>query len=72
VTRAADLPSSNYSKHLQLILALHPTGNHEFWYYSCNKLMHNSSKTIGNSQDAWEMGKDPQPVPIPVPKGLKE
>jgi hypothetical protein len=44
-------------QHLQLISALHPTGNHEFWYCSRNRLLNNSSKTIGNSQDASEIGK---------------
>jgi hypothetical protein len=44
-------------QHLQLISALHSTGNHEFWYCSRSRLLHNSSKTIGSSQDALEMGK---------------
>jgi hypothetical protein len=44
-------------QHLQLISALHPTGNHEFWYCSRSRLLNNSSKTIGNSQDAWKIGK---------------
>jgi hypothetical protein len=44
-------------KHLQLISTLHPTGNHEFWYCSRSRLLHNSLKTIGSSQDAGEMGK---------------
>uniref|UniRef100_A0A2N9H0A0 Uncharacterized protein n=1 Tax=Fagus sylvatica TaxID=28930 RepID=A0A2N9H0A0_FAGSY len=39
-------------QHLQFISALHPTGNHEFWYCSRSRLLNNSSKTIGNSQDA--------------------
>ena len=50
-------------KHLQLISALHPTGNHEFWYCSRSRLIHDSSKTTRNNQDAWEMGKcDEQPI----------
>jgi hypothetical protein len=50
-------------QHLQLISALHPTGNHEFWYCSRSRLLHNSSKTMGNSQDTWEMGKyDEKPM----------
>ena len=44
-------------KHLQLISTLHPTGNHEFWYCSCSRLLHNNSKTTGSNQDAWEMEK---------------
>jgi hypothetical protein len=44
-------------QYLQLISALHPTGNHEFWYCSRSRLLNNNSKTIRNSQDAWEMGK---------------
>uniref|UniRef100_A0A2N9FV47 Uncharacterized protein n=1 Tax=Fagus sylvatica TaxID=28930 RepID=A0A2N9FV47_FAGSY len=38
-------------KHHQLIPALHSTGNHEFWYCSRSRLMHNSSKTTGSNQD---------------------
>ena len=50
-------------KHLQLISALHPTENYEFWYCSRSRLIHDSSKTTRNSQDAWEMGKcDEQPI----------
>jgi hypothetical protein len=62
-------------KHHQLISTLHPTGNHEFWYCSRSRLLHNSSKTTGSNQDTWEMEKcDRKPItmPIPVPKGLKE
>ena len=75
VTRATETPFSNYSKHLQLISALHITGNHEFWYCSRSRLLHNSSKTTGSNQNAWEMGKcDRKPItmPIPIPKGLRE
>jgi hypothetical protein len=46
-------------QHFQLTPALHSTGNHEFWYSSRSKLMHYSSKTMGNSQDVWETGKNP-------------
>ena len=50
-------------QHFQLISALHPTGNHEFWYCSHSRLLHNNSKTMGNSQDTWEMGKyDEKPM----------
>jgi hypothetical protein len=62
-------------QHLQLISALHPTGNHEFWYCSRSRLLNNSSKTIGNSQDASELrrcDKKPVTMSIPVPKGLRE
>ena len=62
-------------QHLQLISVLHSTGNHEFWYCSRSKLLHNSSKIIGSCQDAWEMGKcDRKPItmPILVPKGLRD
>jgi hypothetical protein len=62
-------------QHLQLISALHPTGNYEFWYCSRSRLLNNSSKTIGNSQDASELGrcdKKPVTMSISVPKGLRE
>ena len=61
--------------HLQLISTLHPTGNHEFWYCSRSRLLNNSSKTIGNSQDASKLGrcnKKPMTMSIPVPKWLRE
>jgi hypothetical protein len=51
-------------QHLQLISALHPTGNYKFWYYSRSRLLNNCSKTIRNSQDAWEMGKCDKKKPI--------
>ena len=35
--------------------SLHPTGNHEFWYCSHSRFLHNSSKTTGSNQNAWEM-----------------
>ena len=38
-------------RHLQLIPALHSTGNNEFWYCSHSRLMHNSSKTTGSKED---------------------
>jgi hypothetical protein len=75
VTRETKTTFSNYSKHLQLTSALHLTGNYEFWYCSHSRLMHYSSKIMGNNQDAWEMKKcDGKPItmPIPVPKGLRE
>ena len=62
-------------KHLQLIPALHSTGNNEFWYCSRNRLMHNNSKITGSNQDILEMKKyDGRPITmsIPVPKGLRE
>jgi hypothetical protein len=62
-------------KPLQLIPALHSTGNNEFWYCSRSRLMHNSSKTTGSNQDILEMKKyDGRPITmsIPVPKGLRE
>jgi hypothetical protein len=58
-------------QHLQLISSLHPTGNHELWYYSRIRLLNNSSKTIGNSQDASKLGrcdKKPMTMSISVPK----
>jgi hypothetical protein len=61
--------------YFQLISALYHTGNHEYWYCSHSRLMHNNSKTTGSNQDAWEMRKyDGKPIimPIPVPKGLRE
>ena len=36
--------------------SLHPIGNHEFWYYSRSRFLHNSSKTTGSNQNVWEMG----------------
>jgi hypothetical protein len=72
---------SNYStifkllKALQLILALHSTGNHDFWYCSRSRLLHNSSKITGSNQNSWGMKKydeRPMTMPIPVPKGLRE
>jgi hypothetical protein len=63
VTRATETTFSNYSKHLQLTSALHLTGNHEFWYCSRSRLMHYSSKIMGNNQNAWEMEKrDGEPI----------
>jgi hypothetical protein len=62
-------------KPLQLIPALHSTGNNEFWYCSCSRLMHNSSKTTGSNQNILEMKKyDGRPITmsIPVQKGLRE
>jgi hypothetical protein len=62
-------------KHLQLTSALYHTGNHEFWYCSRSRLMHNSSKTTGSNQDTLEMKKyDGRPITmfIPIPKGLRE
>ena len=62
-------------KPLQLIPALHSTGNNEFWYCSCSRLLHNNSKTTGSNQDILEMKKyDGRPITmsIPVPKGLRE
>uniref|UniRef100_A0A2N9HZY2 Reverse transcriptase Ty1/copia-type domain-containing protein n=1 Tax=Fagus sylvatica TaxID=28930 RepID=A0A2N9HZY2_FAGSY len=62
-------------KPLQLIPALHSTGNHDFWYCSRSRLLYNSSKITGSNQNAWEMKKhDGKPItmPIPVPKGLRE
>ena len=62
-------------KHLQLIPALHSTGNNEFWYCSRSRLMHNSSKTTGSNQDILEMEKyDGRPITmsIPVLKGHGE
>ena len=44
-------------QHLQLISALHLTGNHEFWCCSRNRLLNNSLKTIGSSHDASELGR---------------
>ena len=55
--------------------SLHPTGNHEFWYCSRSRFLHNSPKTTGSNQNAWERKKcDGKPVtmPILVPKGLRE
>ena len=34
-----------------------PPKNYKFWYCSRGRLLNNSSKTIGSSRDAWEMGK---------------
>ena len=68
----------NYFQTIQVSLAhLSPylTENHEFWYCSRSRLMHNSSKTTGSNQDVWEMGKcngKPITIPIPVLKGLRE
>jgi hypothetical protein len=62
-------------KPLQLIPALHSTGNNKFWYCSRSRFMHNSSKTTGSNQDILEMKKyDGRPITmsIPVPKGLRE
>ena len=75
VTRAAKNAIFKSFKHHQLIPALHSTGNHEFWYYSHSRLMHNSSKTVGSNQDMLEMRKHGGKLiamTIPVPKGLKE
>ena len=71
MTRAAGLPFFKLLQHLQLTSALHLTENHEFWYCSRNRFLHNSSKTIGSSQDAWEMRKcDKKPI-IHVHSGPK-
>jgi hypothetical protein len=62
-------------KPLQLIPALHSTGNNKLWYCSRSRFMHNSLKTTGSNQDILEMKKyDGRPITmsIPVPKGLKE
>jgi hypothetical protein len=62
-------------KHHQLIPALHSTGNHEFWYCSRSRLVHNSSKTTGSNQNMLEMKKHGgklMAMSIPVPKGLRE
>jgi hypothetical protein len=62
-------------KPLQLVPALHPTGNNEFWYCSRSRFMHNSSKATGSNQNILEMKKhDGRPITmsIPVPKGLRE
>jgi hypothetical protein len=54
-------------QHLQLISAFHSTGNHEFWYCSRSRLLHNSSKTIRSCQDAWEMEKCDKKTHDPCP-----
>jgi hypothetical protein len=63
------------SKSLQLIPALHSTGNNKFWYCSRSRPIHNNSKTTGSKQDILEMKKcDGRPITmsIPVLKGLRE
>ena len=75
VTRAARDAIFKLFKHHQLIPALHSTRNHEFWYCSRSRLMHNSSKTAGSNQDVLEMRKHGgklMATSIPVPKGLRE
>uniref|UniRef100_A0A2N9F2T7 Protein kinase domain-containing protein n=1 Tax=Fagus sylvatica TaxID=28930 RepID=A0A2N9F2T7_FAGSY len=37
--------------------ALHSTGNHEFWYCSRSRLVHNSSRTTGSNQNMLEIKK---------------
>jgi hypothetical protein len=62
-------------KHHQLIPALHSTGNHEFWYCSRCRLVHNSSRTTGSNQNMLEIKKHGgklMAMSIPVPKGLRE
>jgi hypothetical protein len=62
-------------KHHQLIPALHSTGNHEFWYCSRSRLVHNSSRTTDSNQNMLEMKKHGgklMAMSIPVPKGLRE
>uniref|UniRef100_A0A2N9GHT2 Uncharacterized protein n=1 Tax=Fagus sylvatica TaxID=28930 RepID=A0A2N9GHT2_FAGSY len=58
-------------KHHQLSPALHSTGNHDFWYCSRSRLVHNSSRTTGSNQDMLEMkkyGGKLMAITIPVPK----
>jgi hypothetical protein len=75
VTRATKDAIFKIFKPLQLIPALHSTGNNKFWYCSRSRFMHNSLKTTGSNQDILGMKKyDERPITmsIPVPKGLKE
>ena len=57
MTRAAGLPFFKLLQHFQLTSALHLTENHEFWYCSRSRFLHNSSETTGSNQNAWEMEK---------------
>jgi hypothetical protein len=75
VTRAAKDAIFKLFKPLQLIPALHSTGNNESWYCSRSRLVHNSSRTIGSNQDMLEIkkhGEKPMTMSIPVPKGPRE
>ena len=54
---------SKLLQHFQLISTFHFTRNYRFWYCSRSRLLNKSSKTIGNSQDTWELGKyDKKPM----------
>jgi hypothetical protein len=57
VTRATNPPIFKLLKSLQLIPALHSTGNHDFWYCSRSRFLHNISKITGSNRNAWEMKK---------------
>ena len=75
VTRATKDAIFKIFKPLQLIPALHSTGNNKFWYCSRSRFMHNSLKTTGSNQDILGMKKYDErliTMSIPVPKGLKE
>uniref|UniRef100_A0A2N9GBA7 Integrase catalytic domain-containing protein n=1 Tax=Fagus sylvatica TaxID=28930 RepID=A0A2N9GBA7_FAGSY len=66
----------NYFQTIQVSPAhLNPylTGNHEFWYCSRSRLMHNSSKTTGSNQGSNVQGQNPpQPPPSDPNRELKE
>jgi hypothetical protein len=51
MTRAVGTPFQKLLKHPQLIPALHSIENHEFWYCSRSRLLHNSSKNY------WQLPK---------------
>ena len=60
---SSSLSHSKLLQHNQLTVALHFTRNHGFWYCSRGRLLDKSSRTVGDIQDTWELGKyDENPI----------